>query len=80
MNRRTATLRRWYSTWGIAHELSSSSPNTPPRKYFVHKANLRDKATTLALGVCISFTEGEPRTANELPQALDVEVVAGVCL
>ena len=75
MNRKTATLRRWYGTWGVAHELSSSSPNTPPRKYFIHQANLRDKTTALTLGMCISFVQGEPRTAGELPQAMEIEVV-----
>jgi hypothetical protein len=75
MQRKTATLRRWYGTWGVAHELSSSGPNTLPRKYFVHQANLQDKTAVLALGVCVSFTEGDPRTAGELPQALDIVVV-----
>ncbi len=74
MQRKTATIRRWYGTWGVAHELSSSGPNTLPRKYFVHQANLHDKTTTLALGVCISFTEGDPRTTGELPQALDITI------
>ena len=76
MNRKTATLRRWYdNTWSIAYETSSSTATAPPRKYFVHRANLRDKTAALAPSVCISFVQGEPRTAGELPQALEIEVV-----
>lgn len=78
MDRKTATIRKWCGTWGVANEMSSSGPNTAPRKYFVHQNNLRDKTRVLALGSYISFNHGEPRAAGELPQALEIEIVAGV--
>jgi hypothetical protein len=73
MQRRTATIRKWYGSWGIAHAFVS--PTVPPQKYFIHENNRKDTAVVLDLGVEISFVEGEPRTPKELPQALDIEVV-----
>jgi len=72
MDRKEATIRKWYQTWGIAH--SFVSPTIPPLKFFIHTNNLRAPAV-LGLGVVISFVEGQPRTAKELPVALDIDVV-----
>jgi hypothetical protein len=76
MQRKTGFIRRWYNSWGIAHETGNATPNDPPQKFFVHRNNQQDKTASLAIGVKISFTAGAPRGVGELPQALDIEVVA----
>jgi hypothetical protein len=73
MSRKVATIRKWYGTWGIAH--SFVSPSIPPNKFFIHINNLNSPHTVLGLGVEISFVEGEPRAAKELPVALEIEAV-----
>lgn len=71
-SRKLSTIRKWYGSWGIAHTFVS--PNTPPQKFFIHINNRKSPETVLAIGVRISFVEGEPRTAGELPQALDIDL------
>jgi hypothetical protein len=75
MDRKAATIRKWYGTWGIAH--SFVSPSIPPRKFFIHINNLQSPAV-LDLGVEISFVEGAPRTVKELPTALEIGVMPPV--
>jgi hypothetical protein len=73
MDRKRAIIRKWYESWGIAHAFVS--PSIPPDKFFIHTNNLKLKGTALGLGVEITFVEGAPRTAKELPVALEIEVV-----
>lgn len=72
MSHKISTIRKWYGTWGIAHTFVS--PNTPPQKFFVHLNNRKSPDAVLEIGTRISFMEGEPRTAGELSQALDIEL------
>ncbi|MFZ0232407.1 MAG: hypothetical protein WA306_09330 [Candidatus Acidiferrales bacterium] len=74
MSRKTATIRRWYGTYGIAHAFVS--PTTPPNKYFVHNNNRKDPSAVLAISIQISFVEGPSRNQGELPQALEIDVVS----
>ncbi len=74
MERKVATIRKWYGSWGIAH--CFVSPTTPPQKFFIHTKNLSSPEAFLGLDVKITFIQGEPRSSRELPVALEIEVAS----
>jgi hypothetical protein len=66
----TGTIRKWTGKgWGLANSY-------PDRRWFVHVSQAVNEETQLALGlgVRISFEEGAPRSAVDLPAALNIEL------
>jgi hypothetical protein len=66
----TATIRTWTGKgWGIANAY-------PDRRFFVHvsQAVSEEVQLALALNTKITFEEGAPRNAGELPAALQIEL------
>ena len=75
MDTRTGRIVKWVADkgWGI---INSYAVHSAPEKFFVHFSNCASRES-IAVGVKVSFTPGPPRSANELPVALQVEIVGG---
>lgn len=56
-------LKQWSRTWGIIY-----SPGQ--KRYFLHKSKI--KSGTPNIGVFVTFDVTPPRSATELPQAINV--------
>ena len=65
-------VRRWYDTWGIVYCYSGTTTLT---KYFLHILYLLEGSETPKPGSKVMFTPAPPRSGNEMPMAVEVEVI-----
>jgi hypothetical protein len=70
------TIRRWAGSWGFCNVYKDA--NGAPLRFFVHRSKLVNLADVLDFDIRIAFVEGAPRRLGELPQALEIEIVAPI--